>query len=175
MRAPGRFPARSAAPDDPAARDLVTAAQRARTRLDDAMGRLLTARAAQVGPAVLRPRHLAVRQAFVAAADAVRAVLAQPTLLDDRGVWQRELTRLSSAGQLHLMQERDDLGCVLPETVRVGSRAATGPAQPGVQFEAASHVTAELAQPRIGLDLRAVVDGEPPPPPRAGRRPQRSA
>ena len=45
----------------------------------------------------------------------------------------------------------------------------------GVRFEAASHVTAELAQPRIGLDLRAVVDGEPPPPPRAGRRPRRSA
>lgn len=174
MRSPAPFPVGGVTPGD-GRPDPVTSAQLARTRLEHAVGRLLAARAAQVGPAVLRPRHAAVRQAFLAAADAVRAVLAQTTDPDDRRRWQRELTRLSSAGQMHLMQERDDLGCVLPDPVRVGSRAATGPAQPGVAFEAASHVAADLPQPRIGLDLRAVVDGEPQPQATGGHRPRLSA
>jgi hypothetical protein len=158
-------------------RALVDEAERQRARLSAAVGWLLAAQAAQAGPAVLRPRHAHVRATFKAAIDAARAVTAHSPDVTAVQTWRRELTRLKAAGQRHLMQESDDLGALVPEVVQVGSRAATGPDQPGLQFEAPSQVARTLPEPRIGVDLRASVDRDPTsfPVPRSGRPAQRPA
>lgn len=75
-----------------------------------------------------------------------------------RGAWAAELVRLRQIGVWLRRITLDDLGTHVPTTVRVASRAATGPHIAGLEFEPADR-TAGLHEPRIGVDLQAVVDG----------------
>jgi hypothetical protein len=79
-----------------------------------------------------------------------------------------ELLRLTDI-EVWLRRTTMDLGVQIPTTVRVGSRAASGPHIAGVEFEPGDLVAATLPEPRIGVDLAAVVDavGSPPAPPAA--------
>jgi len=80
--------------------------------------------------------------------------------------WSTELLRLTDIEVWLRRTTMDDLGVQIPTTVRVGSRAATGPHTAGLQFEPDDLVAATLHDPRIGVDLTAVIDaaGAPPPP-----------
>jgi len=70
--------------------------------------------------------------------------------------WSSELVRLSEIADWLWRTTRDDLGVHLPTTVRVGTYAATGPHIAGLDFGTGD--LAELHQPRIGVDLRAIID-----------------
>ncbi|HVA59027.1 MAG TPA: hypothetical protein VNG13_00635 [Mycobacteriales bacterium] len=106
--------------------------------------------ATEPGPA---PPHHRPRHATRAVPAEIRTWSAELFRLTDIGVWLRRTTL-------------DDLGVHLPATVRIGSRAASGPHNPGLDFEPADLVAATLHQPRIGVDLPAAIDGEAAPAPR---------
>lgn len=80
--------------------------------------------------------------------------------------WSTELLRLTDIEVWLRRTTMDHLGVHIPTTVRVGSRAASGPHIAGLEFEPDDLVAATLHEPRIGVDLVAVVDavGAPPPP-----------
>jgi hypothetical protein len=63
------------------------------------------------------------------------------------------------ADRRRLIAELDDPGVRFAPTVRVGSRAASGPHVAGLEAEPRDLVAATLHEPRIGVDLRALVDG----------------
>jgi hypothetical protein len=77
----------------------------------------------------------------------------------DVQVWSTELVRLAQVGAWLSTAIADDPSLLVPTVVRVGSRAATGPHIAGMVAEPKSLVAATLHQPRIGVDLRRVVDG----------------
>lgn len=73
------------------------------------------------------------------------------------GRWSGELVWLTDIAAWLSRIALDDLGVHIPTTVRVGNYAATGPHIPGLDFD--TDDAAEECRPRIGVDLRAVVDG----------------
>ncbi len=77
----------------------------------------------------------------------------------DRRRWIAELVRLASVDQWLRRVTLDDPGVRFATTVRVGSRAASGPHVAGLEAEPRDLVAATLHEPRIGVDLRALVDG----------------
>lgn len=74
-------------------------------------------------------------------------------------VWSTELARLAQVGVWLRTVTAEDPGVLVPTAVRVGSRAANGPHIAGMVAEPKSLVAATLHKPRIGVDLRRVVDG----------------
>lgn len=75
----------------------------------------------------------------------------------DVAAWSAELVRLTRIGVWLRRATLDDPGVHVPATVRVADYAATGPRVPGLGFDigGADH----LADPQIGVDLHAIVDG----------------
>lgn len=71
--------------------------------------------------------------------------------------WSSELVRLSQIGVWLRRTTLDDLGVHVPSTIRVGNYAANGPHIAGLGFSAGDF--AEVHEPRIGVDLPAIVDG----------------
>jgi hypothetical protein len=71
--------------------------------------------------------------------------------------WSTELVRLAEIAVWLRRTTLDELGVHLPTTVRVGTYAANGPHIAGLGFSAGD--LAELHEPRIGVDLPAIVDG----------------
>lgn len=74
--------------------------------------------------------------------------------------WTAELVRLAAIEQWLRRVTLDDPGVRFASTVRVGSRAANGPHVAGLEAEPRDLVDATLHAPRIGVDLRALVDAE---------------
>lgn len=115
-----------------------------------------------------------LREATATAGQALRSDPPQPPLRSvrarrRRGVslavpatviaWTAELVRLSEIGVWLRRSTLDELGVHVPYTVRVGSRAATGPHIPGLVFEPDDLVAATIHQPRIGAPLQEIIDG----------------
>ncbi len=73
--------------------------------------------------------------------------------------WSAELVRLTDIGMWLIRTTLDDPGVHVAHTVRVGSRAANGPHIAGMVFEPDDLVAATLHEPRIGVDLQAIIDG----------------
>jgi hypothetical protein len=70
--------------------------------------------------------------------------------------WSTELVRLAEIAVWLRRTTLDELGVHLPSTVRVGTYAANGPHIAGLGFSTGD--LAELHEPRIGVDLPAVID-----------------
>jgi hypothetical protein len=70
--------------------------------------------------------------------------------------WSTELVRLAEIAVWLRRTTLDELGVHLPTTVRVGTYAANGPHIAGLGFSTGD--LAELHEPRIGVDLPAVID-----------------
>lgn len=156
-------------PDDVA----VTLAYRLhRERVDAAHDRMRLIVARPHPPAAAR----AAAQELSIAVDAAKAVViaalraAEPAgVAADQGRkvprpdvrrWIAELVRLAAIDQWLRRVTLDDPGVRFATTVRVGSRAANGPHVAGLEAEPRDLVAATLHAPRIGVDLRALVDGD---------------
>lgn len=74
--------------------------------------------------------------------------------------WSAELVRLTRIAVWLRRETLDDLGVHVPTVVRVGSLAAIGPHIPGMGAEPAARAGGPAEEPRIGLDLAAVVDSQ---------------
>lgn len=72
--------------------------------------------------------------------------------------WTAELVRLADLDGWLRRTTLDELGVHVPAAVRVGSRAASGPHIAGLVAEPDDLVAATLHEPRIGVDLWAVID-----------------
>jgi hypothetical protein len=70
--------------------------------------------------------------------------------------WSTKLVRLAEIAVWLRRTTLDELGVHLPSTVRVGTYAANGPHIAGLGFSTGD--LAELHEPRIGVDLPAVID-----------------
>lgn len=78
--------------------------------------------------------------------------------------WSAELMRLTGIEVWLRRTTLDDPGVHVPMTVRVGNYAALGPHIAGLGFDSGD---ARLGEPRIGVDLQAVLDRTDRPPPTA--------
>jgi len=147
-----------------------------RARVEAAYARMRAVDAGRFTPAQQRRAAAelgdALRDAREFVTDALRSVETEPAPRRFRlgrrqasravppltGKWAAELVRL---GEIDVWLRRwtmDRLGVNVVSTVRVGSRAATGPHVAGLISEPESLTAATLNQPRIGVDLRAIVD-----------------
>lgn len=72
--------------------------------------------------------------------------------------WSVELVRLTDIGVWLRRSTLEDPGVRVPTTVRVGSRAANGPHIAGMVFEPDDLVAPTLREPRIGVDLQAIIE-----------------
>jgi hypothetical protein len=150
-------------------------------RVEEAERRMRTIAARRHTPAeardAARELSLTLGTATAAVVRALRVVAPAPT---PPRRWQRHanhpvtaamqrstaaLGRLTGIGVWLRRTTLDDLGVHLPTTVRIGSRAASGPHIAGIDYEPADPAAATLHQPLIGVDLPAVVDGAGAPPP----------
>jgi len=106
------------------------------------------ARALRLFEPVLPARHWLPRRRL-----ATRSVSA------DMASWSAELVRLTHIGVWLRRATLDDLGVHVPTAVRVGSRAANGPHIAGMVADPDDLVADTMHEPRIGVDLQAIVDG----------------
>lgn len=72
--------------------------------------------------------------------------------------WSRELVRLSEIAGWLRRTTLDDPGVHVPATEQVATRAATGPRIAGLDFEPADPTETPEVRPRIGLDLKDIID-----------------
>jgi hypothetical protein len=88
-----------------------------------------------------------------------RRRLATRSVPADMAAWSAELLRLTQIGVWLRRTTLDELGVHVPTSVRVGSRAANGPHIAGMIADPDDLVGDTMHEPRIGVDLQAVVDG----------------
>lgn len=159
--------------------EVVYAAQRA--RVDHARRRMMSISGTPHAPADARHAAAeltaALREAATSAARLLRQ--AQPPRIPAQGRWRHrhatraatpavarwssELVRLSEIAVWLRRTTLDDLGMRIATTVRVGNYAANGPHIAGLGLDAGD--LAELREPRIGVDLPTIVDGNDQGPP----------
>lgn len=150
-----------------------------RARVDTAYQRMLAITAVRHTPADARQAAAdlaaAIRTATTTATEALRLVAPVAPLPPRRrlrrhrrasrgastpvGAWSVELVRLSQIAVWLRRETLDDLGVHIPTVVRVSSLAALGPRIPGMGAEPAGPVgAATVDEPRIGVDLAAIID-----------------
>lgn len=134
------------------------AAASARALLDRELTALRELHAVHAPLADLKTQHARLKAAVTLAYEGATAAAA--ALAGDYQAWsswRTEVARLSSLRQNLMMRERDDLGVLPANVVRVGTRAAVRPLQAGMHAEAPSHIRAEVGIPRIGVDMIATL------------------
>ncbi|HSF26151.1 MAG TPA: hypothetical protein VLC50_01410 [Actinomycetes bacterium] len=134
------------------------AALSARAVLERELAALHALREAHAPLAELKAAHARTKRAVTLAYNGAAA--AASTLSGSYlawRAWRSEATRLSTLRQQLMMRERDDLGVLPANAVRIGTRAAIRPLQAGTHTEATSYIRATVGLPRIGVDLPATL------------------
>ncbi|MHB2022784.1 MAG: hypothetical protein ACYCO3_05580 [Mycobacteriales bacterium] len=146
----------------------------ARASVDDARGRLSAVLTDRHSSAAVRAAASDLAVALSAAVAVVRSRLqcaqacparqghrrGHPREVQPRvSAWSGELVRLSEIAVWLRLVTIDEPGVRAPSVVRIGSRAALAPHVAGLVFEPDDLVGSTLHQPRIGVDLEAVIDG----------------
>jgi hypothetical protein len=128
-----------------------------RARLDRAHERMLAISGGPHPPADARRAAAELAAALREATSGAARLMRSATATSDVAHWSSELVRLSEIGVWLRRTTLDDIGVHVPTTVRVGNYAANAPHIAGLGVGAGD--LAELHQPRIGIDLPAIVDG----------------
>lgn len=136
---------------------VAAAASSARALFERELTALRELRAVHARLSEMRIQHARVKAAGLLALEGARAAAAVAPTRADRQEWLGAAARVTSLRQAHLMQERDELGALLPNAVRIGTRAASGPHQAGMHGDPDDLARERLSEPRYGVDVVALL------------------